>query len=313
VTLAEACDGRFGIQPGFVSSRTGDPIDCGPAPAPAVVAAPAPVPAPVVAEPEPLRMTLAEVCAAVASTGKRFVDAATGQPIVCEAPRVVVASVAPAAPAGPAAPAAPTLQAPVTTVATAQTGCPNVSSIGQAYLMRGTGLPIRCYPQELLPYTLATPAPEQVTRRAAAPLFGQPAVPASNPRVVAAETIRPPAGYVPVWDDGRLNPQRGLPRTVAAPVVQQPAARISSRSVAPAAVAAPAALTHRYVQIGSFGDPANAQRTTRLFQGMGLPVATQASGGLQVIAIGPFGSAEDLQRGLQAARNAGFADAFLRN
>jgi len=41
---------------------------------------------------------------------------------------------------------------------------------------------------------------------------GRSAIPASNPdpAAVAGETIHPPAGYIRVWTDGRINPERGL-------------------------------------------------------------------------------------------------------
>jgi hypothetical protein len=44
-----------------------------------------------------------------------------------------------------------------------------------------------------------------------------------------------------------------------------------------------------------------------------LPVAAGRSGGVQVLAIGPFGNGGDLQRALKAARGAGFTGAFTRN
>jgi len=84
ITLAEVCDGKFGPQPGFISSSTGETINCGPEPV--VDAAPEPAV-------EPLRMTMAEICEAAAVGDRKFVDATTGEPIVCPAP-VVVASVA---------------------------------------------------------------------------------------------------------------------------------------------------------------------------------------------------------------------------
>ena len=45
-------------------------------------------------------------------------------------------------------------------------------------------------------------------------LFGSQTVPASNadPAKLVGEVIRPPAGYVRVWTDGRVNPQRGFRR-----------------------------------------------------------------------------------------------------
>lgn len=73
----------------------------------------------------------------------------------------------------------------------------------------------------------------------------------------------------------------------------------------------------RYVQVGTFGNAANAQRTARRFQAGGVPVATRniSRGGrnLQIVLLGPFGSASQLQSALRSARGAGFGDAFYVN
>ncbi|MDO7606637.1 MAG: SPOR domain-containing protein [Loktanella sp.] len=122
--------------------------------------------------------------------------------------------------------------------------------------------------------------------------------------------MKPPRGYTRVWDDGRHNPNRGLPQAKA--TAPAPEARVSSRSVTPTA-----ALSHRYVQVGTFADAGRAQSIGQRFMSMGLPVglATKASGGgsYQVVVLGPFSSSADLNRGLQAARGAGFGDAYARN
>ncbi|MBU2360847.1 MAG: SPOR domain-containing protein, partial [Alphaproteobacteria bacterium] len=136
------------------------------------------------------------------------------------------------------------------------------------------------------------------------PLFGAGPVPASN--TPYGGPVQTPAGYARVWDDGRINPLRGKRVVQATPFV-------SSRSVAPAAVQAPAtAAGHRYVQVGSFGDPANAARLIARLQAAGLPVASAKSGGLKTIAAGPFRSSGDLSRALGIVRGMGFSDAFLR-
>ena len=70
------CVGRTGPQPGFVSSTTGQTIDCdGVRPAPVVRTA-------AVAD-TPLRMTMAQVCAEIRSTGRQFVNAHTGAAVRC--------------------------------------------------------------------------------------------------------------------------------------------------------------------------------------------------------------------------------------
>ena len=101
-------------------------------------------------------------------------------------------------------------------------------------------------------------------------------------------------------------------------------ARLST-SNAPAAsgaasgAAAPAARHgggRAYVQVGSFGVPANAARTRDRLQALGLPVqtGTLTSGGrtLQVVMAGPFVAQTQLAAALTAARRAGFRDAFIR-
>jgi cell division protein FtsN len=126
--------------------------------------------------------------------------------------------------------------------------------------------------------------------------------------VVRAEVIRPPSGYERVWGDGRLNTQRGLPAGAIQRTTVRQTARIATPTVTPTSNG------HRYVQVGMFGDAGNAARASQRFQGMGLPVAAGRSGsGMQVVAIGPFSNAGDLQRALRAARSAGFSDAFTRN
>ena len=239
----------------------------------------------------PVRMTLAEACSRVAA-GEILVTPA-GNPIACpqSAPQVVA-------------------QAPVATP-----GC----SVPQ--IAAEQRLPVRCGPQTVSPSGLTATLPSagrpQVVARAATspattrvapkPLFGT-SVPRSNPVGSVGAPITVPHGYAEVWDDGRLNPHRGLPAAQA---------RVSTRTVpvpaAPVARAtAPAAGGHRYVQVGSFADPANASRLIARLQAAGLPAASGRSGGLKVVAAGPFASAADLSRALQIVRGMGFADAYTR-
>ncbi|MBS1303343.1 SPOR domain-containing protein [Loktanella sp. SALINAS62] len=291
ITLAQACVGRFGIQPRFISSSTGQPINCGPAPRATVAAA-----IPPVAQRGPERITLAQACARIAS-GERLVSVG-GAPIACPqtatAPLRVVR-------------AQPNLDA---RSQMASNGC------GINYLSGETRYPVRCGPQMQSPSgvvtrSIASPAMASVSTRTAPQTRN--GVPESNVPAVVAAPASPPNGYAPVWDDGRINPQRGLPQTQAM-VKTAPQARVSSRSVAPVTAPAPRAAStgHSYVQVGSFGDPANAERLIARLQAAGLPVASGRSGGLKVIAAGPFASASDLQRALGMVRSMGFADAYTR-
>lgn len=72
----------------------------------------------------------------------------------------------------------------------------------------------------------------------------------------------------------------------------------------------------RYVQIASFGVPANAARTVRQLQAMGLPVAlgkVRIKGQVvQSVMAGPFASHAQLEAALQRAHGAGFGDAYIR-
>ncbi|MDZ7905420.1 MAG: SPOR domain-containing protein [Cypionkella sp.] len=151
--------------------------------------------------------------------------------------------------------------------------------------------------------------------------------------------------YAPAWDDDRLNPLRGLgtargwsnqaqvwnnrtPAQTHEDVARSKARKQAAWGVGQARVTAStmsadgaqrvqAAPSGRiYVQVGTFGQAANAQNAAGRLAGMGLPVASAKSvqGGRQLVAImaGPFGSAAQAQTALGMARSAGFADAYVR-
>jgi sporulation related protein len=92
----------------------------------------------------------------------------------------------------------------------------------------------------------------------------------------------------------------------------RPAVRAAARSKAPT----PSAKTGRYVQIGTFGMPSNAQAAAQRVLRAGLParIGKLNRGGksYQVVLAGPFGSATELKTGLSRSRAAGFRDAFVR-
>lgn len=279
VTLAQVCEGKFGPQPGFISSSTGETIDCGPAPAMAAADIVAPVATPAVTEPEPLRMTLAEICEAAKVGDRKFVDASTGEPIVC--PSAVQVARAPVAEPEPA---------PVqTATASVTSACPAIPAAeGQA---------VRCGPQAKRPWTAANSDGESARARTAGLGLGGTPVPASNPApgAVAAQPAIP-AGYQPVFNDGRHNAQRGLPAAASA-----------------AAIGTAQASPYKFVQVGSFGVHSNADNLLARLQAMGLGTASGNSGALKIVAVGPFSSAADLQSALGTVRAMGFPDAFPRN
>jgi len=146
-----------------------------------------------------------------------------------------------------------------------------------------------------------------------------------------------PEGYKLAWEDDRLNPLRGVgtaegqamqdqvwTRDVPAqPVAAAPARRVvlssqSAPTVTVSTKSSPAATQggRVFVQVGSFGQPANADGASARLAALGLPVARskgQIKGkAVQVVLAGPFGSAAEAQVALRAARGAGFGDAFIR-
>jgi len=108
--------------------------------------------------------------------------------------------------------------------------------------------------------------------------------------------------------------QNGWPAASSSGVV------VATKNVTPSAplaatrVAVPAG--HRFVQVGTFAVPANAQNTVVRLQAMGLPVrlGTYQKRGktYRIVLAGPFGGASQLAAGLTAVRRAGFGDAFTR-
>ena len=286
ISLAEACEGRYGLQTRFVSNQTGAPIDCGPAPQIASVVAP---------EPQTRRMTLADACAEMAASGRVLIDSATSRPIACPTPQVIATASAPSI-AVPRLPSAPRAAGGPTAPMSAQVAQVCGGRIEQ--MRTADGMEVRCGPQAQLPYTLAPSAAPTVTKRAKTPTFGdifrQTEVPASNPPATTSTRVTRPAGYDNVWDDGRLNPNRGLPKTQAA---------------APR----PAAAGHSFVQVGTFGDHANANRLGQRLAGLGLPVGIVNRGQMKMVVSGPFSNQAALQQALSTVRGMGFADAYTRN
>lgn len=73
----------------------------------------------------------------------------------------------------------------------------------------------------------------------------------------------------------------------------------------------------KYVQVGTFGEIANADRTAARLKALGLPVrqaqVTRGGNRYRVVLAGPFSDRAKLSAALRAARKAGFRDAFLRN
>ena len=276
---------------------------------PATVAAPMAAPIP--------HMTMAEICADVSLTGHRYMNAATGIAVRC-GPQTQAVSLPVGAVVTTNAPEMVNLGGQVISMAQL---CQISDSTGNRYLNAATGIPVRCGPQIESPSGLTAPLGQSMVAQsagvAAAPVLATPAAALTQApvslapanlapiRLAPTEPLAPPPGYEAVWDDGRLNPNRGLPAA-------QSAVNVSAMNVPQ-----PVAAGHRFVQVGTFADPANAERTAARLQAMGLPVGfaniTRNGTAMRIVAAGPFGDAASLQAALQAARSAGFSDAFTRS
>lgn len=374
LTRAQACAGRTGVQPNLISQRTGQPINCGGATAPSRVATAA-TPSAVLGG-QRARLNRAQACADSAATGRQYVSARTGLPIQCDVtggrslaqlradlaapqrpysnpldaapgtifadtrrPQTASRSVVPYSNPLDSAPGTTTFTPGVNTQLTASCGAAAAGSLA-----------VRCGPQAQSPSGMTRQSPATVTRartniNAIAPT-GIPLIdetlnlnppPYSNPRTTyALPAPTAPQGYTNVWDDGRLNTQRGIrngPQTQSpsgltntvryatapraqAPAVEQP--RVSTR-VAPQAQTQPRGEQisgHRYVQVGTFSTRDQAQSVAQALRSRGLPmrvgVFNQQGREMRIVLAGPFGSDSQLQGALRTARGAGYGGAFTR-
>jgi len=119
-------------------------------------------------------------------------------------------------------------------------------------------------------------------------------------------------GYVPTMSSRgepaarAVAPQRPTAGAVAGAARVQPAAPQSVR----------VGRGHRFVQLGTYADPANVQRAIDALHRLGLPAAKQGitRGGRRMEAVlsGPFPTPQALGNALVRARSAGFSDAITR-
>lgn len=168
--------------------------------------------------------------------------------------------------------------------------------------------------------------------------------------VIAQRKAAP--NYAAAWDDDRLNPHRGLgtqqgwadqgqvwtntvPAQTHHDVARQKARkqavqnagrvarteavgqqRVTTSTMSSSGQMAATGGGRIYVQVGIFGQAANAQNAAGRLAGMGLPVASAKSvkSGRDLVAImaGPFASSAQAQQALGMARSAGFPDAYIR-
>ena len=114
---------------------------------------------------------------------------------------------------------------------------------------------------------------------------------------------------------GTVARQRNTPVTAEIPIP-----RVSTRSVVNRPVTAASGnatvRANRYVQVGTFGSPANARRAAERLKQAGLPARIgriQRRGQtLEVVLTGPFQQTASLNDALRRARSAGFTGALLR-
>ncbi|PLL12608.1 hypothetical protein C0V75_11825 [Tabrizicola sp. TH137] len=109
---------------------------------------------------------------------------------------------------------------------------------------------------------------------------------------------------------------KNAPRRVAVAAEQAVERAVEPVAEPVAAAAKPVVAGRFFVQVGSFGVPANAEGAAGRLAALGLPVARSEGriGGkpVQVILAGPFGDSGAAKAALRAARGAGFGDAFVK-
>ncbi|THD81487.1 SPOR domain-containing protein [Aliigemmobacter aestuarii] len=129
----------------------------------------------------------------------------------------------------------------------------------------------------------------------------------------------------------RLVPRDAVPRRVVvvsskSTALEPAAPKAAASKVSVSAKATPKATVNSgvksagqggiYVQIGTFGQPANADAAKARLRAAGLPIGTAkiTRGGqaMQIVLTGPFADGGSARSALNAARRAGFADAFIR-
>ncbi|WP_299349872.1 SPOR domain-containing protein [uncultured Shimia sp.] len=271
---------------------------------------------------------------------------------------------------------APTAPAPATTTATT-TSSSQKRTLGQTPRQSGYNAPcrggvessqtVRCGPQSQLPYTPGTgnpttEPPRIIYKRQGASLVSSytPAPGtvvregevASNVRVIprhlyenrqyAMRETQVPAGYVRVFDDGRLNPHRAemtfAGKAATDAIWSQTVPRETLRNPTSAAVISTSGSTsntatlstknapaeksirlsgQRYVQVATYADKAAAQSAARQVRALGMPTKIGkydiAGQTYRIVLAGPFSNSDKAGRAATKAQNAGYSGAFVRN
>ncbi len=217
MTRAEACAGRTGVQPHLISRATGKPLDCGDAVVERVAATvqPSTVNTGSSVNASACLTAIASGAFGRSGNGARAVrcgpqtepitPVVSGRSAVAAPARVaapVRVTTPPAAGIAPV-PAMPRATAPaVRPSALRASSCLQAIMSGQGFYVTGDGRTIRCAPQSQSPSTGFIGQQSNLIPGAPQPY----AAPIEKRRIASG----PPPGYRPVWDDGRLNPHRGV-------------------------------------------------------------------------------------------------------
>ena len=321
-----------------------------PAPAPVARVAPSPAPAPTPVSRKPMdtvasTTTPPRIRAAQAPRVATPPAAYAPPPVVAPAPRVVAKAPAPQAErrqpaervAGSGAPGG------------GKIGCYTDAPVAERFRLQNGGSVVMCTRGD---GDLANARPPRLLAGAAAvapsgylegpdPAAGVGS--SADRRVVVSSQDRPPLpkGYKPAFKDDRFNPNRAkgtregweaqdrvwtreVPARLVEDAVKPKGKRVVVRKVYTSSKSAPvqpkavkqAGSGRLYVQVGTFGQPANANGASSRLSGLGLPVArskiSKNGKALQIVMAGPFGSSAEAKAALSAARRAGFGDAFIR-
>jgi len=132
----------------------------------------------------------------------------------------------------------------------------------------------------------------------------------------SSATVYAPRKKVPTNDAASPSNMEQAALEEALRGIQDVSAAVTDPVVQPKPVAQPAMViaSGQFVQVATFGVPANAERTLAKFGATGLPTQSRplnrSGRSYDIVLLGPFTDATALKAALSQARNAGFSDAF---